>query len=185
MGSERSAAEQFGHVAARCPPRSRLGHGLDDFATPLPRFLCEPTPHLGHCLGSRDLRPKGCTEDGDSGQVGRGNRVNGLIAFARPSGEATAGKNALAHTGKVYSVLSHHLAHAIRTTVPGLAEVYVHLAARIGDPIDRPWVGVQVVPDDGVALADVEAAIRQTVLAQLEQLPEFRTRLARGEFPVC
>jgi hypothetical protein len=38
---------------------------------------------------------------------------------------------------------------------------------------------------DGVALADVEAAIRQTVLAQLEQLPEFRTRLARGEFPVC
>jgi S-adenosylmethionine synthetase len=125
-------------------------------------------------------------EDGDSGQVGRGNRANGLIAFSRPGGgEATAGKNALAHAGKVYSVLSHHLARAIRTTVPGLAEVYVHLAARIGDPIDRPWVGVQVVLDDGVALPDVEAAITQTVLAQLEQLPEFRTRLARGEFSVC
>jgi S-adenosylmethionine synthetase len=37
-------------------------------------------------------------EDADSGQVGRGNRANGLIAFARPTGgEATAGKNALAH----------------------------------------------------------------------------------------
>jgi S-adenosylmethionine synthetase len=125
-------------------------------------------------------------EDGDSGQVGRGNRANGLIAFARPSGsEATAGKNALAHAGKVYSVLSHHLAQAIRTAVPGLAEVYVHLAARIGDPIDRPWTGVQVVLDDGVALPDVEAAIRQAVQAELEQLPEFRARLARGEFPVC
>jgi S-adenosylmethionine synthetase len=125
-------------------------------------------------------------EDGDSGQVGRGNRANGLIAFSRPGGgEATAGKNALAHAGKVYSVLSHHLAEAIRTTVPGLAEVYVHLAARIGDPIDRPWVGVQLVPDEGVALADVETAVREAVLAQLEQLPTFRTRLARGDFPVC
>ena len=125
-------------------------------------------------------------EDGDSGQVGRGNRANGLIAFARPSGgEATAGKNALAHAGKVYSVFSHHLAGAIRTTAPGLAEVYVHLAARIGDPIDRPWTGVQVVLDDGVALPDVKAAIRQVVQGELEQLPTFRTRLARGEFPVC
>jgi len=61
----------------------------------------------------------------------------------------------------------------------------VHLAARIGDPIDRPWVGVQVVLDDGVALPDVEAAISQTVQTELEQLPEFRARLARGEFPVC
>jgi S-adenosylmethionine synthetase len=29
-------------------------------------------------------------------------------------GEATAGKNALAHAGKIYSVLSHHLARRIR-----------------------------------------------------------------------
>ena len=85
----------------------------------------------------------------------------------------------------MYSVLSHHLARAIRTTVPGLAEVYVHLAARIGDPIDRPWIGVPVVLDDGVPLPDVETAVTQAVLAQLEKLPEFRTRLARGQFPVC
>jgi S-adenosylmethionine synthetase len=125
-------------------------------------------------------------EDGDSGQVGRGNRANGLIAFARPSGgEASAGKNALAHAGKVYSVLSHHLARAVHTAVPGLAEVYVHLAARIGDPIDRPWTGIQLVLEDGVALPDIQPAIGQTVQAELEQLPEFRTRLARGEFPVC
>jgi S-adenosylmethionine synthetase len=125
-------------------------------------------------------------EDADSGQVGRGNRANGLIAFARPTGgEATAGKNALAHVGKVYSVLSHRLAGRIEAAVPGLAEVYVHLAARIGDPVDRPWVGVQVVLDAGVALADVQVAIERTVVAETKGLPEFRERLGRGEFPVC
>ena len=125
-------------------------------------------------------------EDADSGQVGRGNRANGLIAFARPTGgEATAGKNALAHVGKVYSVLSHQLAGRIHAATPGLLEVYVHLVARIGDPVDRPWVGVQVVLEPGVALADVDRAIRQAVTAETERLAEFRTRLGRGEFPVC
>jgi S-adenosylmethionine synthetase len=125
-------------------------------------------------------------EDADSGQVGRGNRANGLIAFARPTGgEAAAGKNPLAHAGKVYSVLSHDLAGRIYAATAGLAEVYVHLAARIGEPVDRPWVGVQVVLEDGVALADVESTIRTTVAAATEALPEFRGRLGRGELSVC
>jgi S-adenosylmethionine synthetase len=125
-------------------------------------------------------------EDADSGQVGRGNRANGLIAFSRPNGgEATAGKNALAHAGKVYSVLSHRLARRIHAQVPGLAEVYVHLAARIGEPVDRPWVGVQAALEGGVALQDVDRAIRQTLVAELATLSDFRVRLGRGEFPVC
>jgi S-adenosylmethionine synthetase len=125
-------------------------------------------------------------EDADSGQVGRGNRANGLIAFARPSGgEATAGKNALAHAGKVYSVLSHHLARRIHAAVPGMAEVYVHLATRIGDPVDQPWVDVQVVLQEGAALPDVERSIRATVEAEARGFGEFRARLSRGEFPVC
>ncbi|HET7344032.1 MAG TPA: methionine adenosyltransferase [Methylomirabilota bacterium] len=125
-------------------------------------------------------------EDADSGQVGRGNRANGLIAFSRPSGgEAVAGKNATAHAGKIYSVLSHVLAQRIQGRVPGVAEVYVHLAARIGEPVDRPWVGVQVVLAPGAALPDVEPAIRDAAGETLARLPDFRARLARGEFPVC
>jgi S-adenosylmethionine synthetase len=125
-------------------------------------------------------------EDADSGQVGRGNRANGLIAFARPTGgEAAAGKNALAHAGKVYSVLSHDLARRIHAATDGLVEVYVHLAARIGEPVDRPWVGVQVVLEENVTLPDVEPAIRTAVDAASEGLPEFRARLGRGELPVC
>jgi S-adenosylmethionine synthetase len=125
-------------------------------------------------------------EDADSGQVGRGNRANGLIAFSRPTGgEAAAGKNPLAHTGKIYSVLSHRLAGLIHARAPELLEVHVHLASRIGEPVDRPWTGVQVILPAGGALADVEGAIREVVEAEIDRLPEFRSELVRGVHPVC
>ena len=125
-------------------------------------------------------------EDADSGQVGRGNRVNGLIAFSRPTGgEAAAGKNPVAHAGKVYSVLSHRLARLIHARCPELLEVYVHLAARIGEPVDRPWTGVQVILSPGMVLADVEGAIRAVVDAEIARMREFRSELIRGQYPVC
>jgi S-adenosylmethionine synthetase len=125
-------------------------------------------------------------EDADSGQVGRGNRANGLIAFSRPTGgEATAGKNPAAHAGKVYSVLSHRLAHLIHARCPALIEVYVHMVVRIGEPVDRPWTGVQVLLPAGAALGDVEREIRRVAEAELARLPAFRAELIRGEHPVC
>jgi S-adenosylmethionine synthetase len=125
-------------------------------------------------------------EHGDSGQVGRGNRANGLIAATRPaSAEATAGKNAVSHPGKIYSVLSYRLAGLVHARCPELAEVYVHLAARIGEPVDRPWTAVQVVLPGGAALGDVEPAIREVVDTELARLPAFREELLRGAHPVC
>jgi S-adenosylmethionine synthetase len=53
-------------------------------------------------------------EDADSGQVGRGNRVNGLISVNRPLGtEAAAGKNPVSHVGKIYNILAHKIAREI------------------------------------------------------------------------
>jgi S-adenosylmethionine synthetase len=125
-------------------------------------------------------------EDADSGQVGRGNRANGLIAFSRPTGgEAAAGKNPVAHTGKIYSVLSHRLARLVHARLPDLPEVHVHMASRIGEPVDRPWTGVQVVLPAGRALDDVEWAIREVVEAEIGRLPQFRSELIRGLHPVC
>jgi S-adenosylmethionine synthetase len=125
-------------------------------------------------------------EDADSGEVGRGNAANGLIAFSRPTGgEAAAGKNAVAHAGKIYSVLSHRLAALIHARHPELPQVYVHLATRIGEPVDQPWTGVQIVPAEGMRLADVEKTIRDVVETELARLPEFRAELIRGEHPVC
>ncbi len=147
-----------------------------------------------NCLDRPGLGTKGVyltltgtsAEDADSGQVGRGNRVNGLIAFSRPTGgEAAAGKNPVAHAGKVYSVLSHRLARLIHAGCPELLEVYVHLAARIGEPVDQPWVGVQAILPPGMELADVEGAISAVVEAEIHRMPEFRAELIRGEHPVC
>ena len=125
-------------------------------------------------------------EDADSGQVGRGNRVNGLIAFARPAGsEAAPGKNPVAHPGKLYSVLSQRLAREIHARCPGLREVYVHLATRIGEPVDRPWAGVQLVLADGVRLGDVERPVKENARAELARMPIFKRELIDGQYPVC
>lgn len=63
-------------------------------------------------------------EGGDSGQVGRGNRVNGVISLNRPmSTEAAAGKNPVRHVGKIYTFLSHQMAHHIYTAVGGVADL--------------------------------------------------------------
>jgi S-adenosylmethionine synthetase len=140
----------------------------------------------GRGLGGVYLTVTGTSaEDADSGQVGRGNRANGLIAFSRPTGgEATAGKNPVAHTGKIYSVLSHRLARLIHARSPELPEVHVHLVSRIGEPVDHPWVGVQVILPEGGALADVEGAIRDVIEAEVERLPAFLAELVGGLHPV-
>ena len=58
-------------------------------------------------------------EAGDDGQVGRGNRVNGLITPGRPmSLEAAAGKNPVTHVGKIYNVLARKICETLVTTVP-------------------------------------------------------------------
>jgi S-adenosylmethionine synthetase len=78
-------------------------------------------------------------EAGDDGQVGRGNRVNGLITPYRPmSLEAAAGKNPVTHVGKLYNVMAHRVAHAIVAEVPEVQEAYCYLLSRIGHPITDP-----------------------------------------------
>jgi len=126
-------------------------------------------------------------EDADSGEVGRGNQVNGLIALNRPRGsEAAAGKNPVSHVGKIYNVLSHQLAHKLHTHIPALQEVVVWLCSRIGAPIDQPqMISVQVHLQAGVTLADVIPTIQQTVQDELSRMPAFCQELAAGRYAVC
>jgi S-adenosylmethionine synthetase len=63
-------------------------------------------------------------EGADCGQVGRGNKVNGVIALNRPMGtEAAAGKNPVSHVGKIYTFLTHRIASEIFGEVAGVREV--------------------------------------------------------------
>jgi S-adenosylmethionine synthetase len=126
-------------------------------------------------------------EGGDCGQVGRGNRVNGVTSLNRPSGnEAAAGKNPVCHVGKIYSLLTHRLAERVVQSVPGVAEVYVWLCSQIGRPIDAPWMAAgQLILDEGVALPDIRAAVETIFEEELAGLDGFRESLARGELPIC
>lgn len=126
-------------------------------------------------------------EGADGGEVGRGNRVNGLISFHRPmSLEAAAGKNPVSHVGKIYNLLSHHLANQIYSRVDGLLEVYVWLCSQIGQPIENPWsVSVDLVLATGVCLTDVEQKVCAIIHEELSGVSGFTSRLSRGELPVC
>jgi S-adenosylmethionine synthetase len=125
-------------------------------------------------------------EDADSGQVGRGNRVNGLIAVGRPLGtEAVAGKNPVSHVGKIYNVLAHRIARNIYLQVYGLKEVYVYLVSRIGAPIDRPQLAaVQVLPEAGRTIAEVVDPVREICAAELAAVDDLCMALARGEVSI-
>jgi S-adenosylmethionine synthetase len=80
-------------------------------------------------------------ESGDDGQVGRGNRVNGLITPYRPmSFEAAAGKNPVTHVGKLYNIMAMRVAQRVVEEAPAVEECYCSLLGCIGHPIDEPAI---------------------------------------------
>ncbi|MEN2984117.1 MAG: methionine adenosyltransferase [Dictyoglomaceae bacterium] len=125
-------------------------------------------------------------EDGDSGQVGRGNRVNGVIALNRPMGtEAAAGKNPVSHVGKIYNILAHKLANEIYQNIPGIKEVYVWLCSQIGKPIDQPMIATaQLILEEGVSIYDVAKPVENIIDQELANIGVFCEDLAKGKYPV-
>ncbi len=125
-------------------------------------------------------------ESGDSGQVGRGNRVNGIIPLNRPvSSEAAAGKNPVSHVGKIYNILTHRIAERIYQEVPGLDEVYVWLLSKIGQRIDEPaMTAAELVMKEGQSLVDVKGQVEEIINSELDRILEFCDKLAKGEIPL-
>jgi S-adenosylmethionine synthetase len=125
-------------------------------------------------------------EGADCGQVGRGNRANGLISFRRPmSMEATAGKNPTNHVGKIYSVLTHKIAREIHSRVPGIEEVYVWLGSQIGRPIADPaHASVHVVLHSGLGLDEVSRDVQEVIHQELSGMDSLTMSLARGELRI-
>ncbi len=126
-------------------------------------------------------------EDADSGQVGRGNRVNGVISLNRPMGtEAAAGKNPVSHVGKIYNILSHQMAKDIYENVKGVKEVYVWLLSEIGMRIDRPHLAsAQVILHKGIDESKVMRRTKEVIDEGLSKIGEFCGELAQGKYPIC
>ena len=142
----------------------------------------------GRGVGGVYLTVLGTSADGaDSGQVGRGNRPNGVIPLNRHVGsEAAAGKNPVSHVGKIYNLLTHRIANKIYSQVSGLNEVYVWLVSQIGKPIDDPAIAVaRVITKPGTTIESVRGKIAEVVDVELERIDKFCMDLAEGKIPVC
>ncbi|MEM1676755.1 MAG: methionine adenosyltransferase [Nitrososphaerota archaeon] len=111
-------------------------------------------------------------ESGDDGNTGRGNRVNGLITPNRQmSLEATAGKNARSHVGKIYNLVAKIIAEKIYQEVGGIKEIYVRLLSQIGRPINRPLaVSLQYIPEDNIDERKVLSEAIEIVKEELDNI---------------
>ena len=142
----------------------------------------------GRGVGGVYLTVLGTSADsGDSGQVGRGNRVNGLISLNRPfCSEAAAGKNPVSHVGKIYNVLTFRVAQHVYEEVPELEEVYIWLLSEIGRPIDQPAIAAaQVVMKENSSIDNVRSKIAAVLEYELENIDKFCMELAQGKLSIC
>ncbi len=120
-------------------------------------------------------------EHGDDGQVGRGNRVNGLITPYRPmSLEAAAGKNPISHVGKIYNLFANDLAKEIVESGYG-EEVYVYIVSQIGKPITEPQsLDIKIKGLD----ERKENSIRKLAEEKLQEMPKMWEKVLDGKYRV-
>lgn len=109
-------------------------------------------------------------EQGDDGNNGRGNRVNGLISPMRQySMEATAGKNPVNHTGKILNAVASLAANEVVKEVSAVREVYVRMLSRIGSPIDQPQIAsAAIVLEKGKRVSSVKEDVKSILDESLE-----------------
>lgn len=122
-------------------------------------------------------------EMGDDAGVGRGNRANGLITPCRPmSMEATAGKNPVSHTGKLYNVLSQRIADHIIKEESRVSEAYVKILSRIGHPIDQPLVAsAELIVEEGTSWNAVKASVSSIVDDELADVGSVQQMILEGK----
>jgi len=125
-------------------------------------------------------------ESGDDGEVGRGNRVNGLITPYRPMNmEAAAGKNPVTHVGKLYNIVAQQIAYALVRQLEDVSEAYCYLVSRIGSPIDEPMVvDIRVALAEGGSIDSLQTTVDEIVRSKLEDMHQIRTHLISGVLPV-
>lgn len=122
-------------------------------------------------------------EAGDDGQVGRGNRANGLITPYRPmSLEAVAGKNPVSHVGKIYSIMSQLIAERIVGAIPEAKQVYVYMVSQINEPITQPQaLNVEIW---GVEASKIRNEVYKISQEVLESWKEIRDGFILRRWPI-
>jgi S-adenosylmethionine synthetase len=135
--------------------------------------------------GSVYLTVTGTSADaGDDGQVGRGNRPNGLITPYRPMTlEAAAGKNPTTHVGKIYNIAAWDIAKRLAKK-DGIDDVHVYLVSQIGAPVNEPRA-LEIVARTKLAKADLSKLGQDVAVKVLKTLPRLWEKLLDGRHQVC
>ncbi len=122
------------------------------------------------------------SENGDSGQVGRGNRVNGVISFMRPQTmEAWAGKNPITHVGKIYSFAAQNLAKRLCGAIPEIAQADVFLVGQIGRPVEEPaHAYANIVCHDNSKVTGLTEKANHFLRKEIEKADLFQVRNLMG-----
>ena len=121
-------------------------------------------------------------ESGDDGEVGRGNRVNGLITPYRPMNmEAAAGKNPVTHVGKLYNIVAQQIATDLVVQLHEVAEAYCYLVSRIGSPIKEPMIAdIRVSLPDAGNIDTIQKSVDEIVNEKLQNMDQIRHLLVSG-----
>lgn len=142
------------------------------------------TTSLNTADGSRDdlqymLYTGSCVESGDEGQVGRGNRLGGVISSRRPfSVEGLNGKNPQYHGGKLYSVMAWDLAEKIWKMYGVPCEVF--MVCQSDMPIDQPW---SIIVNATVPLD--RAGVQVLIDEMLSNAGSYTDRILSGSFQLA
>jgi S-adenosylmethionine synthetase len=113
-------------------------------------------------------------EAGDDGQVGRGNRINGLITPCRPmSLEAAAGKNPMTHVGKIYNVVARDIAKILVASAPEILAAQCLMVSRIGAPVNDPAIlQVKLATRDGIPVEKLRPHVEEITIVRLSRIPK-------------
>ncbi len=170
-GAYTGAVEGVAEIAARVAGE----HGFEDTRVDVNAADTPGAPYLTLSGTS--------AEAGDDGQVGRGNRVSGLITPMRPMTlEAWAGKNPVSHVGKLLSTAAQRVAEAC-ARLEEVRSAECVLVSEIGRPITEPQaagVRLDAPAERAPALA---SRARETVLEAVTELPGLWREIVGGPTP--
>ena len=123
-------------------------------------------------------------ENGDDGEVGRGNRVNGLITpFRHMTLEAASGKNPVNHVGKIYSVAANEIAKDIVGIYPQIVECNVYIVSQIGTKISEPkHLNIEVALDGGAKPDPIRNKIYDIADSAMENLGYLTKEILDGKY---
>jgi S-adenosylmethionine synthetase len=120
-------------------------------------------------------------EAGDDGEVGRGNRTNGLITPYRPMTlEAAAGKNPVNHVGKLYNVLAGDIASTLvqETDVEDASCV---LVSQIGRSVSDPQiVDIRLGCEEPTSIDSLHEVTVDIARAQLADIARVQEEIVTG-----